>query len=128
MTSDGKNNRDVSRRARTLQRKIAVIISTDFLCWVPFIIICILHFSETVDATRYYGLFSIVVLPINSLFNPLIYDNTFTRIWEKLRRGGANIIARLSARRDPDNVSDPNIEMHQIPNDICTSNTVIAEE
>ena len=65
-------NPEASRKARNMQRKIALMISTDFLCWIPVIITSLLHFCEIIDATSYYGFFSIVVLPINSLINPLI--------------------------------------------------------
>ena len=56
------------------QRKIAAIILTDFLCWFPFITLCVLHSSEILDMTYFYSFFSIVVLPINSVINPLLYS------------------------------------------------------
>ena len=59
-----------------MQRKIAIIIATDFCCWVPFVIVCCLHSLSLLDATPWYALFSIVILPINSVINPLLYDNT----------------------------------------------------
>lgn len=70
-----KNNR---RRRRTLQRKIGGIILTDFVCWVPFIMTCALHSSELIDASSTYSLFSVIILPINSIINPLLYDNTLS--------------------------------------------------
>lgn len=74
-----KNNKHVTRRTRRVQQKIALIIVTDFLCWVPFIIICCLHTLSVFDATPWYSLFSIVILPINSVINPILYDDTLTR-------------------------------------------------
>ena len=65
-----------NERSRKMQRKITVIILTDFVCWVPFILIGMLHFSGTIDATKYYGLCSIVVLPLNSVVNPMLYDGS----------------------------------------------------
>ena len=67
-------------RTRKMQRKITVIILTDFLCWVPFIVIGMLHFGGTIDATKYYGLCSIVVLPLNSVVNPMLYDGSIVDI------------------------------------------------
>jgi hypothetical protein len=61
-------------QSRTMQRKIALIILTDFLCWVPFTAVCLLHSAEVFSAEDYYELFSVLVLPINSLINPLLYD------------------------------------------------------
>ena len=57
-----------------LNRKIAMMISSDFLCWIPFIFICTLHYTEVMNATPWYSLFSIVFMPLNSVINPLLYD------------------------------------------------------
>ena len=70
-----------NERTRKMQRKITVIILTDFVCWVPFIVIGMLHFSGTIDATKYYGLCSIVVLPLNSVVNPMLYDGSVVDIF-----------------------------------------------
>ena len=59
-----------------LQRKVAAIIATDFACWIPLIVCCFLHYLEVLDATESYGIFSIIVLPMNSAINPLLYDTT----------------------------------------------------
>ena len=69
-----------------LQRKISFIIGTDFLCWFPFIIVCLLHFYRVLDATQFYPEFSILILPINSLVNPLLYDsnNFFVKMPKKV--------------------------------------------
>ena len=40
------------------QRKIAMIILTDFICWVPFTLVCGLHSFEQIDATATYPIFS----------------------------------------------------------------------
>ena len=70
------NNKQVNNRNRAMQRKISLIIATDFLCWVPFVIICCLHSLSLLNATPWYSLFSLVILPINSVINPLLYDMT----------------------------------------------------
>ena len=77
----------VSRGFGALQRKIGLIIFSDFLCWTPFILICILHYTQKINATPYYSFFSIVVLPINSLINPILYDNFFVRSVTRLFQG-----------------------------------------
>ena len=77
LRSANKTNTEKSRKkAQNVQRRISVIILTDFLCWVPCIIICLLHYMGVINATNFYPYFSILILPINSLINPLIYDNT----------------------------------------------------
>ena len=57
-----------------LQRKVTIIIATDFVTWIPFTIVAFLHFRDITDASRYYSLSSIVLLPINGVMNPLIYN------------------------------------------------------
>ena len=68
-------NQSVIKMIKTLQNKVTLIIATDFLCWVPFSIICGLHNLKVIDATDWYVNFSMVVLPINSVINPLLYGN-----------------------------------------------------
>ena len=77
------DNRELLRRNRKLQTKISVIILTDFLCWVPFILTCMLHLTEVIDATSFYPVFSIVILPLNSVINPVLYDPTVAKIVSK---------------------------------------------
>ena len=77
--SNTKGNKQSSNRSEKMNRRIAFIITTDFICWVPFILVCILHSVEMLDASPWYGLFSILILPINSVINPLIYDDTITK-------------------------------------------------
>ena len=76
--SSSENNRQIAERNNRMNRRIAIIITTDFLCWVPFIVICILHSLEVIDATPWYSIFSMVILPINSVINPLLYDDAAT--------------------------------------------------
>ena len=63
-----------------LQKKVALIIASDFICWIPFLSVCVLHSLELIDATFLYTISSIVILPINSFINPIIYNN-FANIW-----------------------------------------------
>ena len=65
-----------SNKNSALNRKITLMVLTDFMCWVPFIVVCSLHFFEVIDATKWYSLFSIIILPLNSVINPLLYDNS----------------------------------------------------
>ena len=78
------------KRNDRLQRKISFVILTDFLCWVPFIVICFLHTMGTIDASPWYALLSILILPINSIINPLLYDSVIvkrvTKLFHRLRR------------------------------------------
>ena len=74
------------QRARRMNQKISIIITTDFLCWVPFILVCILHYLELLDATPWYSIFSMIILPINSIINPLLYNNFIIKHAGRLSR------------------------------------------
>ena len=78
-SESGQNPQSVKQNKK-IQLRIFLMIATDFLCWVPFIIICALHNLQLIDATRWYSYFAMIVLPINSVINPLLYDNTITNL------------------------------------------------
>ena len=64
----------------TMQRKIMVIIATDFVCWMPFILISALHNLDYIDASTWYVQLAMTVLPLNSVINPLVYDQKLNGI------------------------------------------------
>ena len=78
--ASSQNNDQIQKRNNRMNQRIAIIIATDFLCWIPFILICVLHSLEVIDATPWYGIFSMVILPINSVINPLLYDDEVTKV------------------------------------------------
>ena len=67
---------------KAMQRRITLIIVTDFLCWVPFIMISSLHNVRKIDASSWYVPFAMTVLPLNSVINPLLYDKI---LWEFIK-------------------------------------------
>ncbi|KAL5268774.1 hypothetical protein ACHWQZ_G002581 [Mnemiopsis leidyi] len=70
-----QNNQQIAKRNNRINQRIAIVITTDFLCWVPFIVICVLHSFEVIDATPWYSFFSMLILPMNSVINPFLYDD-----------------------------------------------------
>jgi hypothetical protein len=74
-----KKNKAARKRNRSLEIRILAIVATDFLCWVPFIIICFLHNRRVLDASKWYQALALIVLPLNSLINPMIYDRTIAQ-------------------------------------------------
>ena len=76
--SGQNSNLENVRRKERIELKISLIIVTDFLCWIPFIIVCALHNFQFIDATDWYVYFAMVLLPVNSVLNPLLYDDTIT--------------------------------------------------
>ncbi|XP_038046714.1 G-protein coupled receptor GRL101-like [Patiria miniata] len=54
--------------------KMALIVMTDFCCWMPIIILGILSQTGTVAlSTEVYAWVAVLVLPINSSLNPFLY-------------------------------------------------------
>ena len=84
---------------KAMQKRITLIIVTDFLCWVPFIMISSLHNLRKIDASSWYVPFAMTVLPLNSVINPLLYDKV---MWEfikkKIRQIKVFISDKLSIR------------------------------
>ena len=74
--SGSYQNPSIIRQNRRIQNRVTAIIATDLLCWVPFSIVSALHNLQVIDATNWYVNFAMVLLPINSVINPLLYDNT----------------------------------------------------
>ena len=64
-----------------VERRVTAMIVTDFLCWVPFIVVSALHNGQIIDASSWYASFAMIVLPVNSVINPLIYNE----FWKRLR-------------------------------------------
>ncbi|XP_022097847.1 uncharacterized protein LOC110983154 [Acanthaster planci] len=71
-----KRVRKTAHRSREIKMaaKMALIVGTDFACWMPVIIIGILSQSGAVHiGPEAYAWFVVFVLPINSSLNPYIY-------------------------------------------------------
>eukprot|EP00116_Pleurobrachia_bachei_P001288 sb/3461550/ len=73
--------------SKVLQRKVSMIITTDTITWVPFLICCALHTAQVVDMAPYYPIFSMVILPLNSVLNPILYGNLIIQIITKFWDG-----------------------------------------
>ena len=79
-TSGQHDNPDRLKEDRAMHMRVMIIIVTDFLCWVPFIIICALHNVGRIDGTSWYVFFAMTVLPLNSVINPIIYDRALQKV------------------------------------------------
>ena len=91
------DNQDRQKNEQAIQNKIMVIITTDFLCWVPFIIISGLDNLHYIDASNWYGSFAMIVLPFNSVINPLVYDKSLEELIKK-KLSWLNELGRLSRK------------------------------
>jgi hypothetical protein len=111
-----ENKRQIDQRNRKMNTRIAIIIATDFCCWIPFIVICVLHSLEVLDATPWYGIFSMIILSINSVINPFLYDSIITSKVEKFL---CFVFTRITSSR---------IFLSRILNFAATRNQVIEME
>ena len=84
--SGQQQNPDRLRENRTMQTRIMMIVATDFMCWVPFLFISGLHNLGQIDASRWYTSFAMTVLPLNSVINPLIYDQALRHLIHNMMR------------------------------------------
>eukprot|EP00116_Pleurobrachia_bachei_P001535 sb/3461797/ len=91
---------------KVLQRKVTMIVLTDTTTWVPFLIFCALHTAQVVDMSPYYPIFSIVILPFNSVMNPLLYSECY----DIVSRGFSRVITLVKIFRKPD-VAPVDIEL-----------------
>ena len=78
--SGQQDNPERQAEEEAIQRRIMIIIATDFLTWIPFIVICALHNLECIDASFWYAPFTMTVLPLNSVINPLLYDKALAML------------------------------------------------
>lgn len=128
--NSGSSNVTARKHKRNLQIKIGLIILTDFFCWIPFISLCFLHYSELIDATSWYTNFSIIILPINSLINPLLYNDIFKEFTKDLYKRVSSVIvvkrmSNLPAWNRRHRTSQP---VDTIQKDIRKDNTDRAEK
>ena len=100
------SNKAVGRKNENsvlLQTKVSMIILSDALCWIPFIIFAFLHFQEIENAEKHYVLFSVILLPVNSVVNPIIYHynhnytkQKFNQLWNFVRNSARGVRDRVS--------------------------------
>ena len=95
------------RKNAGLQAKISIIIFTDFLCWIPLTVICFLHYGEVINATQWYPVFSITLLPFNSVINPVLYNANIASVLMKPGRWiGSSVRTAVSSIRRESTTND----------------------
>ena len=58
-----------------MQKKILRVLATDFCCWVPISLMAFLSFSGVRISNDAYAVSAIILLPINSALNPILYSD-----------------------------------------------------
>ena len=84
-TSNNLRRANSSRRERRMQRRIALIILTDFCCWIPICAMSYLKFSGVVAVNAtVYEVIATFLLPINSALNPFLFSSLADKLWKKI--------------------------------------------
>ena len=73
-------NNQIAKQEATMQRRIARIIFTDFLCWIPICIMVYLKINGVTIDNVVYVVSAGILLPINSAFNPLLYSSLVDKL------------------------------------------------
>ena len=107
-------NTSGGNRQEKLQIKVSIILLTDFLCWVPFIIISAAHNLRHLDATHWYVPFAMIMLPLNSVINPLIYDDYIGKLFGKFCVHVRRYLMRISMNLQRWQNQNSSLEVEQI--------------
>ncbi|XP_076817842.1 uncharacterized protein LOC143463285 [Clavelina lepadiformis] len=77
---DQSNSEAQQRRQRHTQRKITALILTDMCCWLPICIMTFLSMAGVSLEPAAYAASAVILLPINSSINPIIYTDVIPRL------------------------------------------------
>ena len=79
--SNGKLNFQKCR----LHGRVARLILTDFLCWIPLCVLSYAYFGGVDYDNSIMAISGIILLPINSALNPILYSELFDSLLKKSR-------------------------------------------
>ncbi|XP_076358835.1 uncharacterized protein LOC143251282 [Tachypleus tridentatus] len=71
---------------RTIAKRFAFIVSTDFLCWIPVVLIKLIALGGIEVDKTLYAWIAVFLLPVNSALNPILYTLTTTVFKQQLSR------------------------------------------
>ena len=81
---DQRTKEKSSQNEKTMFVRVFLIVATDVACWLPIIIMSFLRFLGYRVPDIAHPISSIVLLPINSLLNPVLYSKIEAFIFRKL--------------------------------------------
>ncbi|XP_063709223.1 relaxin receptor 2-like [Culicoides brevitarsis] len=76
----------LSGRENIVARRFAVIVATDCICWLPVIVVKLAALGGVQISPYIYAWLAVLVLPINSSLNPIIYTLTTAQFKQQIRR------------------------------------------
>ena len=69
-----------------MQKKVFRVLATDFCCWFPISLMAVLSINGVPISNTAYAVSAIVLLPINSALNPIVYSNAIDVLSDPVRR------------------------------------------
>ncbi|XP_025099532.1 relaxin receptor 2-like [Pomacea canaliculata] len=87
-------------RERCLVKRFFFIVLTDFLCWIPIIIIKVVALAGVSVSRELYAWVIVFILPVNSALNPLLYTLTTKLFKQKLLSTFTSVVWRPSTVKD----------------------------
>ena len=97
----GPLNKNLTKRNRKMQRKISILILTDIITWIPFIMSSLIIKTRILDPTPWLSYLSIIFLPFNSVINPIgILEEKLRKVLQQVR-GMMPPLPRFSREHQP---------------------------
>ncbi|XP_030567717.1 relaxin receptor 2 [Drosophila novamexicana] len=75
-----------SGRESVVATRFAIIVTTDCACWLPIIVVKVAALSGCAISPDLYAWLAVLVLPVNSALNPVLYTLTTAAFKQQLRR------------------------------------------
>ena len=66
--------------------RVFLIVATDIACWLPIIVLSFTSFLGYKVPEIVHSITSIVLLPINSLINPILYSRIDSTLFKQLKQ------------------------------------------
>ena len=97
----GQSNKATYKRNIKLQRKVSILILTDIFTWIPFLIVCLFNLFMVFDTSGWYSIFSVIILPLNSIVNPiLIFEDQFKKFVAKMKMFECSCLENSNKNKD----------------------------
>ena len=74
-----------NNQAKTMQKRIARIIGTDFCCWIPIGLMAFVRLGVEFSDIA-YQISAVLLLPINSAMNPILFSSLLDKLIDLCRR------------------------------------------
>ena len=96
---DKSSKEKSAQNEKTMFVRVFLIVATDVVCWLPIIIMSFLRFFGYPIPDIAHSISSIVLLPINSLLNPVLYSKIEVFLFKKLSTVKKRMVRKLTAKK-----------------------------